>query len=142
MVAVMLMGVAAIVLLCVAAYTLATYALPFMLGLAAARFAYHTGSGLIGAGFVGLLARAVAFGLLVFLFETLRPPILRLAVALIFAIPAAIAGYALIHGITRDAVPSEIWRQIFCIIGGLVVGVSALMRLAAPATERTAQAAR
>lgn len=67
MVAVMLMGVAAIVLLCVAAYTLATYALPFMLGLAAARFAYHTGSGLIGAGFVGLLAGAVAFGLLVFL---------------------------------------------------------------------------
>jgi hypothetical protein len=70
--------------------------------------------------------------LLVFLFETLRPPILRLAVALIFAIPAAIAGYALIHGITRKSVPSEIWRQIFCIIGGLVVGNSALMRLAAP----------
>jgi hypothetical protein len=142
MVAVMLMGVAAIVLLCIAAYTLATYALPFMLGLAAARFAYHTGSGLIGAGIVGLVAGAVAFGLLVFLFETLRPPILRLAVALIFAVPAAIAGYALIHGITRDAVPSEIWQQIFCIIGGLVVGISALTRLAAPATGRSPQVAR
>ncbi|MGO4683496.1 hypothetical protein [Hyphomicrobium sp. 2TAF46] len=142
MVAVMLMGVAAIVFLCIAAYTLATYALPFMLGLAAARFAYHTGSGLIGAGFVGLLAGAVAFGVLVFLFETLRPPVLRLAVALIFAIPAAIAGYALIHGITRDAVPSEIWRQIFCAIGGLVVGVSALMRLAAPAAAQPAQTVR
>lgn len=141
MVAVMLMGVAAIVLLCIAAYTLATYALPFMLGLAA-RFAYHTGAGLIGAGLVGLVAGAVAFGLLVFLFETLRPPILRLAVALVFAIPAAIAGYALIHGITRDAVPSEIWRQIFCVIGGLVVGVSALMRLAAPVAGRSPQIAR
>lgn len=140
MVAVMLMGLAAIVLLCIAAYMLATYALPFMLGLAAARFAYHTGSGLVGAGFVGLLAGAVALGLLMFLFETLRPPILRLAVALIFAIPAAIAGYALIHGITRDAVPSEIWRQIYCLIGGLVVGVSALTRLAAPAVERPAPA--
>jgi len=142
MVAVMLMGVAAIVLLCIAAYTLATYTLPFMLGLTAARFAYHTGSGLIGAGFVGLLAGAVAFGVLVFLFETLRPPILRLAVALVFAVPAVIAGYALIHGITRDAVPSEIWRQIFCVIGGLVVGVSALLKLAAPGTERAAQVAR
>ena len=142
MVAVMLMGVAAIVLLCIAAYTLATYALPFMLGLAAARFAYHTGAGLIGAGFVGLVAGAVAFGLLVFLFETLRPPILRLAVALIFAVPAAIAGYALIHGITCNAVPSEIWRQIFCVIGGLVVGVSALMRLAAPTAGRSPQVAR
>jgi hypothetical protein len=65
MVAVMLMSVAAIVLLCIAAYTLATYALPFMLSLAAARFAYHTGAGLIGAGFVGLLVGAVAFGVLV-----------------------------------------------------------------------------
>jgi len=63
-------------------------------------------------------------------------PILRLAVALIFAIPAAIAGYALVHGITREAVPSETWRQIFCAIGGLVVGVSALTRLAGPATAR------
>jgi hypothetical protein len=142
MVAVMLMGVAAIVLLCIAAYTLATYALPFMLGLSVARFAYHTGTGLIGAGIVGLIAGAVAFGLLVFLFETLRPPILRLVVALIFAVPAAIAGYALIHGITRDAVPSEIWRQIFCVIGGLIVGVSALMRLAAPAAGRPPQVAR
>jgi hypothetical protein len=55
-----------------------------------------------------------------------------LIVALIFAAPAAVAGYALVHGITKEAVPSEIWRQIFCIIGGGFVGVSALMRLAAP----------
>ncbi len=48
--AVMLMSVALVGILCVVAYTLATYALPLMLGFAAARFAYHTGSGLIGAG--------------------------------------------------------------------------------------------
>jgi hypothetical protein len=83
MVAVMLMSVALIGLLCFVAYTLATYALPFMLGITAARFAYDTGSGLIGAGLVGLTAGAVAFGLLVFLFASLRPPILRLGVALV-----------------------------------------------------------
>ncbi|WP_113253811.1 hypothetical protein [Bosea sp. UNC402CLCol] len=33
-------------------------------------------------------------------------------VALIFAAPAAVAGYALVHGITKEAVPSDIWRQI------------------------------
>lgn len=62
----------------------------------------------------------------------LRVPILRLAVALIFAAPAAVAGYALVHGVTREAVPSEIWRQIFCIAGGIFVGGSALARLADP----------
>ena len=50
MVAVMFMSVALVALLCVIAYTLAVYALPFMLGLTAAQFAYQTGSGLIGAG--------------------------------------------------------------------------------------------
>lgn len=130
MAAVMIMGVALIAMLCVLAYTLAVYALPFMLGLTAAQFAYQTGSSLIGAGLVGLVAGVAAFGILAFLFDTLRPPILRLIVALVFATPAAVAGYALIHGITKESVPSEIWRQIFCIIGGSFVFVSALMRLA------------
>lgn len=131
MVAVMLMSVALIAILSVAAYTLAVYALPFMLGLTAAQFAYQTGSGLIGAGLVGLVTAGAAYGILALLFDTLRPPILRLIVALVFAAPAAVAGYALVHGVTKESVPSEIWRQIFCIVGGGFVGVSALIRLAA-----------
>ena len=128
--AVMLMSVALVVILCVVAYILATYALPLMLGFAAARLAYHTGSYLIGASFIGLLAAAAAFGVFAVLFAMLRSPILRLIVALVFAAPAAIAGYALVHGVTYEAIPSAIWRQIFCIIGGALVGVSALMRFA------------
>lgn len=45
----MLMSIVLIAMLCVAAYRLAVYALPFMLGLTAAQFAYQTGSGLVGA---------------------------------------------------------------------------------------------
>ncbi|GGA85245.1 hypothetical protein GCM10011491_11020 [Brucella endophytica] len=131
MIAVMFMSVALVALLCVLAYTLAIYALPFLLGLTAAQFAYQTGSGFIGPGLVGLFSAGVAFGVLALLFETIRSPVLRLIVALIFAAPAAVAGYALVHGITKEAVPSEVWRQIFCIIGGGFVGVAAWMRLAA-----------
>lgn len=123
------MGVALIAMLCVLAYTLAVYALPFMLGVMAAQFAYQTGAGFIGAGLVGLFAGGAAFGILAVLFETLRSPVLRLIVALIFAVPAALAGYALVHGVTEEAVPSEIWRQIFCIVGGGFVGVSAFLKL-------------
>lgn len=130
MVALMLMSVLAVAGLCVLAYTLALYALPFMLGVAAAQFAYHTGAGFIGAGLVGFAAAVAAFGVLALLFDTLRSPIPRLIVALVFAAPAAVAGYALVHGVTKETVPSEVWRQIFCIIGGASVFVSALMRLA------------
>ena len=133
-VAVMLMSVVLVGILCLVAYTLATYALPLMLGFAAARFAYHTGSGAIGASFIGVTAAAAAFAVFAVLFATLRSPILRLAVALVFAVPAAIAGYTLVHGVTFEVIPSAVWRQIFCITGGALVGVSALMRLAPPKT--------
>jgi uncharacterized membrane-anchored protein len=136
MIGVMLMSVALIAVLCVLAYTLAVYALPFMLGVEAARLAYATGSGLIGAGLVGLVAGAAVYSLLVFAFASLRSPVPRLIVALVFAAPAAVAGYALVHSVTREALPSEVWRQIFCVIGGGGVGVSALMRLAGGAVER------
>ncbi len=132
--AVMLMSVVLVGILCLVAYTLATYALPLMLGFAAARFAYHTGSGAIGASFIGVIAAVAAFGVFALLFATLRSPILRLAVALVFAVPAVIAGYALVHGVAFEVIPSAIWRQIFCFIGGALVGVSALMRLAASKT--------
>lgn len=129
MVAVMFISVALVVLLCVLAYNLAVYALPFFVGLAAAQFAYETGAGLIGAGLVGLFSAGAAFGILAGLFETIRSPVIRLIVALIFAAPAAVAGYALVYGVTKEAVPSDIWRQIFCIAGGGFVGFSALARL-------------
>lgn len=129
MIVLMLMTVALVAGLCVLAYTLAVYALPFMLGVEVGRWAYASGSGLIGAGLVGLFAGVFAYGLLIVLLIAVRPPILRLAAALAFAVPAAVAGYALVHGITRETVPSEVWRTIFCLIGGGVTGLSALMRL-------------
>lgn len=129
---VIVMAVALTVMLCGFAYTLATYALPFMLALAAARFAYATGAGIVGAAMVGLAAGTAAFAILATLFAAARAPILRVALGAIFAAPAAVAGYALVHGVTHDAVPSEIWRQIFCIAGGACVGLSALARLSNP----------
>jgi hypothetical protein len=129
MVAVMFMSVALTALLCVLAYNLAVYALPFFVGLAAAQFAYQTGSGLVGAGLVGLFSAGAAFGILAGLFETIRSPVIRLIVALIFAAPAAVAGYALVYGVTKEAVPSDIWRQVFCIAGGGFIGFAALARL-------------
>jgi len=132
--AVMLMSVVLVGILCLVAYTLATYALPLILGFAAARFAYHIGSGTIGASFIGVIAATAAFGVFAVLFATLRSPILRFTVALVFAVPAVIAGYALVHGVTFEVIHSAIWRQIFCFIGGALVGVSALMRLAGSKT--------
>ncbi len=136
MVTLILLAVLLVVMLCVLAFRLATFALPLMLAFEAARFAYATGAGWIGAGIVGFFAGVASFGVLTLAFAMLRAPILLITVAVIFAAPAAVAGYALVHGIAREAVPSETWRQIFCIAGGTFVGCSALARLADPSWFR------
>jgi hypothetical protein len=66
---------------------LAAYALPFMLGLAAARLAVATGAGIVGAGLVRLAVGAVAFGVLASLFSRLRSPFLRGIVVVVFVAP-------------------------------------------------------
>ncbi|WP_348770726.1 hypothetical protein [Ochrobactrum sp. Marseille-Q0166] len=124
------LSVVLICAMCSLAYMLATYAVPFLFAVIATRFAFATGAGYIGAGIVGLFAGVGAYGFLVYLYATLRSPGLRLAIALLFAFPAAIAGFALVHGIAREAIPSEVWRKIFSLIGGGFVGLSALARLA------------
>ncbi len=113
--------------------------LPFMLGLEAARFAYYTGSGFLGAVLVGVAAGMLVFGLVFLLLGIVRSPVLQIIVALVYTTPAVIAGYALVYGITREYVPSDIWRQLFCITGGLFVGVSAFLRLMAAAGPDPAQ---
>jgi hypothetical protein len=127
-VAIMLIG-----MMCVLAYTLAIYALPVFIALATTRFAYAAGAGWIGATIVGLAAGAASFGVLTILFATLRAPILRIVLAVLFAAPAAVVGYALVHGVAAEVVPSPVWRQIFCLSGGVLVGMVAVLRLAAAA---------
>ncbi|PSJ56126.1 hypothetical protein [Kumtagia ephedrae] len=131
MIALTVVTVTLVIMLCVLAYRLATYALPFMVALGAARYAYGTGASLIGAVLAGLVAAAVSFGILAFLFAAARAPILRVIVAVIFAAPATVAGYALVHSAAAEIVPSPIWHQLFSVISAIAVGISALARLAA-----------
>ena len=138
MIALMIMSTVLIGTLCVLAYRLAVYALPVMLGFAIARITYQTGAGMIGASIIGFIAGAVAYALLSVLFVSLRSPAARIAVGLVFALPAAGAGYALVSGISTNAIPSELWRLMFCVLGGLLVGAAAFTRLSVPATRRPA----
>ncbi len=87
-------------MMCVLAYTLAIYALPFMLALAAMRFAYGTGAGWIGAGIVGIVAGVASFGILTLLFAMLRAPILRVALA-----------SPIRHACRRGGICARAWRH-------------------------------
>jgi hypothetical protein len=53
-----------------------------------------------------------------------------LGVALLFAAPAAFAGYHATHGIAALTMPSGIWQQIFAAVGAIVVGATTWARMA------------
>lgn len=126
---IILLAVALSAAMCALAFAFATHALPFMLGLAAFRLAHACGTGAIVAGVVAIAAATLSFALLVYLREILRSPSAKLVLALAYAAPAAVAGYALVHGLLSGGPMSEFAKQFFCMTCGAFVGISAAARL-------------
>lgn len=115
--------------ICWLLFTLAVYALPFFAAVTAGMWAYGTGAGVLGAFAVGLVAGVATLVGGQILFSTVRSTIVRLALALAFAAPAAIAGYHAILGLAAIGIPSETWRQVFAVIGAAIIGFTAAARL-------------
>jgi hypothetical protein len=110
-------------------FNLAVYALPFFAGLTAGLAAYHSGAGVIGGILVGFFAGAVVLALGQVAFAAVRSPLTRAAIALMFAAPAAVAGYHATLGVAHIGVPSEAWREVFAVIGAVVAGITAWVRM-------------
>ncbi len=115
---------------CWVLFTLAVYALPFFAGLAAGLAAYHSGAGVAGAIIVAIIAGGVTLTIGQIAFATVRSPLIRAAIGLIYAVPAAIAGYNGALGFGQMGIPSEGWRVAFAVIGAVAVGGTAWARMA------------
>lgn len=129
-----LLNIAGLGAVCWALFTLAVYAFPFFVGMTAGMYTYRIGLGPIGAIVVGFLAGA--FGLLAgqYVFSVIRSPTIRLVVALLFAAPAAWAGYEVTLSLAHIGISSEWWREAFASVGAVVVGCTAWSRMATLAT--------
>ena len=117
--------------LCWLLFTLAVYALPLLAGMTAGLAAYHSGAGVLGALVVGFAAGAVTLVAGQTAFAAVKSPVLRVVIAILFAAPAAIAGYHATLALANIGVPSASWREVFAIVGAIVVGGTAFVRLAA-----------
>ena len=125
-----LLCMVAIGLLCWLLFTLAVFALPFFVGVTTGMWAFNSGAGWFGAIIVGALAVGVTFGLGQLILGTVRPLGAKLAIALVFVAPAAVAGYHATHGIAKHLMPSDAWQIAFSIFGAAAVGVAAFIRIA------------
>ncbi len=128
--------------LCWLLFTLAVFALPFVVGLMSGIWAFHTGAGVLGGIIVGLIAGGATFGLGQLALAFVPWTWLRLLIILAYVAPAALAGYGITHGMAQLAMPSPTWQAIFAIVGAIAASVTSFMRFtgmtpAAPAGQGT-----
>ena len=110
-------------------WLLAVYALPFSAGVTAGLAAFHSGAGVIGAIAVGFAAGAVTLGAGQFAFAVAGSPFIRVPIALLFAAPAAVAGYHAALALAHIGVSAPGWREAFAIVGAMLVGGTAWARM-------------
>ena len=98
------LALAGLACLCWLLFALAVYALPLFAGVTAGLTTYHSGA------------------------------FIRAGIALLFAVPAVIAGYHAALGLAHIGIPAEGWRQAMALIGAIVVAATAWTRtmLSAP----------
>jgi hypothetical protein len=113
-------------------FALAVHALPVLVAVTAGVAAYDSGAGEIGAFLVGLIAGALTLAASQIAVAAFRSPVIRTAIALVFAAPAAMAGYHAALGLAQLGVPAELWQRAFALFGAVAVGATAWARLALP----------
>jgi hypothetical protein len=63
-------------------------------------------------------------------FATARSPLFRGTIALLFAVPAGLAGYHAALGLAHVAIPGEGWRDAIAVAGAIIVASTTFLRVA------------
>lgn len=117
-----LLNVVGLGALCWALFALAIHALPFFVGMTVGIYSFQAGAGPFGASVVGFVTAGFTFVVGRYAFSVARSPICRLVIGLLFAVPAAHAGYSVTLALAHLDIPSEWWRESFAVLGAIAVG--------------------
>ncbi|WP_208539085.1 hypothetical protein [Algihabitans albus] len=117
-------------IICWVLFTLAVYALPFFVAVTVGHYAYNADIGLIGAIAAAFFAGAATLILGQIAFATIRSTPIRLTLGAFYALPAGIAGFHAIKGLSGMGGAGETWTLVFASVGAVVVGVTAWARVA------------
>lgn len=125
--------------LCWLLFSLAVYALPFFVAVTVGHYAFENGAGPIGTIGVALFAGAAALVLGQLAFATIRSPIIRLALRALYALPAGLAGFHAVKGLSEAGGAGETWTFAFASVGAIIVAATAWARIASLAGPKTPQ---
>lgn len=111
-------------------FNLAAYALPVATGIGLAFWMRDHDYGYSAAIISGFAAGIAVMAIGQILFAVNRSPIVRLAIALLFAIPAGVAGYHAVQGVIGLAIGPGMMLSTLSWIGAAVIAATAWTRLA------------
>lgn len=116
-------------------FRLAAFALPVYAAIGAGLFVHEQGYGI-----AATLLAGFATGLIVHLagqaaFASVRSPLFRCLLALLFAVPAGFAGYYATSGLLALLINNRFWEGCLAIAGGLATAVAAWRTLSGTASE-------
>ena len=107
-----LLNIVGLGIFCWALFALATHALPFFVGMTAGIYSFQAGAGPFGAIVVGFIMAGFTLVVGQYAFSVARSPVVRLVIGLLFAVPAARAGYDATLALAHIGVPSGWWREV------------------------------
>ena len=125
----LILSVFAIGFICWLLFTLAVYALPLFVAATAGLAAYHHGAGLVGATIVVALSGFATLAVGQLTFALVTSPMTRAAIALVFAVPAAVAGYSAAFGLAHIGIAATGWCTALGVIGAILTGGTAFARM-------------
>lgn len=117
--------------ICWILFNLAVYALPFFVAVTVGHYLYMSEVALIGAVAGAFLAGALTLILGQIAFATIRSTPVRLALGAFYALPAGLAGFHAIKGLSQIGSASETWTLVFAWVSAIIVGATAWARVAA-----------
>jgi hypothetical protein len=113
-------------------FNLAAHALPLYVGLGLCVWLLHHGHGYVASISAGFLIGVVTLTIGQLLFDTVRSPTLRLMIAVLFVVPAGLAGYQLVYGIAGLAIERGVALTLLSVAGGGFITSSAWRQLVSP----------
>ena len=114
----------AIALCCALLFRLSIYALPLFVAFAAASAIYHSGYGIIAALVAAVLAAIATIAIAQIALGLAKTDFARAAIGLVFALPAALAGYHAVHGIATATMPANSWQVAVSLFGAAVIATA------------------
>lgn len=121
----------AIALCCALLFRLSIYALPLFVAFAAGSATYHSGYGIIAALVAAVMAAIATIAIAQIALGLAKSDLARAAVGLVFALPAALAGYHAVHGIAIATIPASSWQVAVSLIGAAVIATASWTQWAA-----------